>query len=401
MEDQQWARIGVRSRVLSAENEARVDCGFMRITFVIPWANLSGGIRVVTIYAERLKRRGHDVVVLSSLLRERIPLRLGLKWLLLGRGWPKAAPEPSCLHESDVEHRVLQPIRPPGDIDFPDADIVVATLWNTAYHTLDLPSKKGARAIFIQNYEVEPGNTNPRLDAVWRMPMHKIVISKWLLDLAREEFGDRTVSHVPNSVDMGQFHAVPRGKQPVPTVGFLYSKSRLKGGNTVLAVLRRLSAALPSLRVICFGAQQPGFRLPLPPQAEFHFQPPQDRIKDLYAQCDVWLCGSSREGFHLPPLEAMACRCPVVSTRVGGPMDTIEEGVNGHLVDIGDVAGLANRVLRILRLPQDDWMKMSESAYQTAARYSWDDATDLFEQALEFAIERGRQRPLTMEPVRT
>ena len=37
----------------------------MRVTFVLNHVNLSGGIRVVAIYAERLKRRGHDVVVVT------------------------------------------------------------------------------------------------------------------------------------------------------------------------------------------------------------------------------------------------------------------------------------------------------------------------------------------------
>ncbi len=366
----------------------------MRITFVIPWPNLSGGVRVITIYAERLKRRGHTVHVLSSLPREKIPVRYGLKSLLLGRGWPQVRPEPSYLHDSNVEHRILQPLRPPADTDFPDADVVVATFWNTAYHTLGLSPAKGAKAIFIQNYEVENGKSNPQLDATWRMPMHKILISKWLVELARKKFGDTTISHVPNSVDLEQFYAAPRRKQPVPTVGFLYSKSWLKGCNTSVAALKRVAAVLPSLRVVCFGAKQPGFRFPIPPRAEFHFQPRQDKLKDLYAQCDVWLCGSNREGFHLPPLEAMACRCPLVSTRVGGPMDIVKEGVNGHLVDVGDEAGLIDRVLRVLRLPEADWARMSESAYQTATRYTWEDATGLFERALELAIQRNKRGEL-------
>ena len=69
-------------------------------------------------------------------------------------------------------------------------------------------------------------------------------------------------------------------------------------------------------------------------------------------------------------------------------MDIIEEGVNGHLVDIGDVGALVNRTLHVLNLPQDDWKQMSNAAYRTATRYNWDNATDLFEKALEFAIER-------------
>jgi glycosyltransferase involved in cell wall biosynthesis len=177
----------------------------------------------------------------------------------------------------------------------------------------------------------------------------------------------------------------------------LYSKSWFKGCQTALKALELASPSLPSLRLICFGAEHPGpLKLRLPSYGEFHFRPPQEKLRQLYAQCDVWLCGSNREGFHLPPLEAMACRCPVVSTRVGGPLDTIEEGVNGHLVDLGDSEALVDRLTRVLNLPEQEWKKMSDAAYNTATRYTWDDATVLFEKALEQAIERnlnGAMRP--------
>lgn len=72
-------------------------------------------------------------------------------------------------------------------------------------------------------------------------------------------------------------------------------------------------------------------------------------------------------------------------------MDIIEEGVNGHLVDVKDVGTLADRVLRVLNLPEDKWQQMSDAAHRTATRFSWDEATDLFEKALELAIERNRR----------
>ena len=84
----------------------------------------------------------------------------------------------------------------------------------------------------------------------------------------------------------------------------------------------------------------------------------------------------------------MACRCPVVSTRVGGPLDIVNEGVNGHLVELKDDVALAERTLRVLRLGDAEWQAMSDSAWRTATRYSWDDAAELFEQALHHAIER-------------
>jgi glycosyltransferase involved in cell wall biosynthesis len=366
-------------------NDAETE--FMKVTFVLPTAGLQGGIRVLAIYAERLRRRGHEVTVVSHPFT--MPLRRKVKSLVLGRGWPRI--QGSHLDGLGVAHRVLERVRPVVDADVPDADVVVATYYPTAFSVLNLSRSKGAKAFFIQNYEMEDGKPNPKLDATWRMPMHKIVISKWLVQTAKEKYGDGMVSHVPNSVETKQFHAPPREKRPFPTVGFLYSTSWMKGCRTSLEALKQVATALPSLRLVCFGAEHPGLDLRLPRYAEFHYRPQQDKLRDLYAQCDVWLCGSAREGFHLPPLEAMACRCPVVSTRVGGPVDIIEEGVNGHLVDIGDADGLSDRLLRVLNFAQEEWTKMSDAAYSTAIRFTWDDATDLFEKALELAIERDRR----------
>ena len=362
----------------------------MRVTFVLPYAGLQGGVRVIAIYADRLKRRGHEVTVVSS--PQVITAWRKVKSLLMGRGLP--SPEPSYFEGTGVEHKVLDKIRPVMDNDVPKADVILATYYTTAPGVLSLSPEKGVKAIFIQHYEVEEGQTNPSLDSTWRMPMHKITISRWLLQLARDKFGDKIVSLVPNSVDMEQFHARPRGKGQVPTVGFLYNTYSLKGMGTGLKALERVAEIVPFLRVVCFGAEQPNFRFPLPSYAEFHYRPQQQKIRELYAQCDVWICSSITEGFHLPLLEAMACRCPVVSTQVGGPLDLIEEGVNGHLVAVKDAGALADRVLRVLNLPEEKWKHMSDAALRTATSFSWDDATDLFENALELAVERKRRGEL-------
>lgn len=95
----------------------------------------------------------------------------------------------------------------------------------------------------------------------------------------------------------------------------------------------------------------------------------------------MWLCASETEGFALPPLEAMACRCPVVVTRCGGPMDFVKDGINGHIVGVGDAQAMANRVVAMLSNAAL-WKRMSDAAYETCERFGLDRSVDLFEAAL-------------------
>jgi glycosyltransferase involved in cell wall biosynthesis len=82
----------------------------------------------------------------------------------------------------------------------------------------------------------------------------------------------------------------------------------------------------------------------------------------------------------------MACRCPVVSTRVGGPLDTVIEGKNGFLAEIDDSEALAAAVVNVLRLPEQDWKEMSDAALATATSYTWYDAGGRFEEVLRGTV---------------
>jgi glycosyltransferase involved in cell wall biosynthesis len=361
----------------------------MRINFVLPQVNLGGGIRVIAMYAEHLRRQGHRVVVVSPPWQ--LPrLRSRFRSLLTGRGWPTAHPGPSYFDTLEVEHRVIESYRPITDRDLPDADVVVATWWQTAEWVAQLSARKGAKAYFIQQLESNfAGQPADRIYATWRLPMQKIVISRWLADVARDRFGDSNSILVPNAVDLDLFHAPRRGKQSRPTVGFLYAAgSPHKGTATALAVIDNASRRIPGLHVRAFGFDKLSPSAPLPLGSEYYRSPPQHTIRDIYAGCDVWLCSSVSEGHHLPPHEAMACRCPVVSTRVGGPIDLINDGVTGYLVAVGDISGLTNRLIEILELPEPAWQRMSEAAHDSVKDFTWDKATILFERALEVAVER-------------
>jgi glycosyltransferase involved in cell wall biosynthesis len=361
----------------------------MRVNFILAYADMSGGTRVIVTHARQLIARGHDVRCFST-TPPPPGLRKTVSSLLRGRGWPKTRQiGPSFFDDSGVPHTMFPEFRPIVDRDLPDADVVIATWWQTAPWVWRLSPAKGAKASFLQHYEVWGGDPDG-VNKVWRLPMHKIVISRWLENIARQKFGDTDVSYVPNSVDMSLFNAPPRPRRPKPTLGFVYNTIWFKGLEVMLKAIRRVRKEMPQVEVVAFGTTPARDYFPLPPGTKYTILPKQAAIKDIYAQCDVWLCASRSEGFYLPMLEAMACRCPVVSTKVGGPIDNIRDGENGFLVDVEDHEALARRTIDVLRLSDDQWRKMSEAAYATACRYTWQDAAKLMEKALERAIERSR-----------
>ena len=273
-------------------------------------------------------------------------------------------------------------MRPIADEDLPDADVVIATWWETAYWVAALAPQKGRKFYFVQHHEVHDHLPWQISRGSYYLPLRKITISQWLVDIMAREYGDRDVALVHNSVDMDQFHAPPRSRQQVPTVGLLYSPIRFKGLDVNLKAIAKVQEQIPDLRLVAFGTKDPVPNLALPANSLYHRAPDQNALRDIYAACDVWLLGSRTEGFGLPLLEAMACRTPVVATRAGAAPDLIRNGINGYVVDVEDADAMADRIMQVLTLSPKDWKTMSDAALAVAEGHTWEDAAVLFERAL-------------------
>jgi len=367
----------------------------MRITFLLPFAGTAGGTRVVAAYADRLARRGHDVLVVSTPKRDR-PLRVKIRMLLKGQGWPKLL-GPSHLDHVDVKHRIIDRFRPITDADLPDADVVIATWWETAEWLAKLSPSKGAKVHLIQHDETVLSDQKERVLKTWSLPTHKITIAKWLVDLGRDRAPNEQIDLVPNAVDLNQFRAPPRGKQNVPTVGVMYSQAHFKGCDVSLAAMRMAREKIPNLKLVAFGTQDSNETLPLPDGIHYAKYPAQDQIAGIYASCDVWLFASRTEGFGLPVLESMACRTPVIATPAGAAARLVGEG-GGILVNHEDPQAMRDAILRICAMDGDSWRQMSDRAHQTATAYTWDDATARFEASLKRAAkQRAADRRISDE----
>jgi len=83
-------------------------------------------------------------------------------------------------------------------------------------------------------------------------------------------------------------------------------------------------------------------------QKDVLFLGKQDNVYEKLAAADLFLLPSQLESFGLAALEAMACEVPVIATNVGGVPEVVEHGVDGYLVEPGDVKSAANYAIEIL-----------------------------------------------------
>ncbi|NET57413.1 MAG: glycosyltransferase family 4 protein [Symploca sp. SIO2E6] len=362
----------------------------MKITFVLPTVSYKGGIRSTALLAEALRKRGNEVLVVSQPKPLPTP-RQQLRSLLKGQGWIATVKSPpSHLDNVDVPHQVIDCYRPFKDSDVPDADVIVATWWENAESLVHLSESKGAKVYFVRHHEVHDYLPKERAAATYLLPLHKITIAKWLVELMRTRYGDSHVSLVPDSLDHQLFYAPPRGKQPTPAVGMMYSTTNWKGCDISLDAFSLAAKKIPNLRLVAFGGNEPSPNLPLPPNTEYVLSPPQNQLKDFYAKCDAWLFGSRLEGFGLPILEAMACRTPVIGTPAGAAPELLTEGA-GILVKPEDPEDMARAIEKVCQFSDSEWRAMSDLAQARAISYTWDDAAELCEAAFGTAIERWKR----------
>jgi glycosyltransferase involved in cell wall biosynthesis len=352
----------------------------MRITFILPHLNLGGGVKVVVIYAQKLVSLGHEVTLVSFPQKASLVSRLRNKIRGKIAAWPQ-------ITDFFPETKSLNHITLKGRQSFmgkyvPNGDVVIATWWETAELVNRLPPEKGTKVYFVQHHEVFPYLPVDRCRATYRMPLHKIVVANWLKDVMRTEHGDHNAVVVPNSVDHSQFFALNRMKRQVSTVGILYSTTPSKGLKVSQAAVQFLRRTIPETRVIYFGSERPSKDVLSDQRAVFYYLPAQDKIREIYSDCDVWLTASTSEGFNLPAMEAMACGTPVVSTRTGWPAESIAQNVNGVLTEVDDIAALASGLEWVLTRSPRQWINLSNEAHKTVKHSSWDESTKLFENAL-------------------
>jgi glycosyltransferase involved in cell wall biosynthesis len=141
-------------------------------------------------------------------------------------------------------------------------------------------------------------------------------------------------------------------------LGFVGRIVRDKGMHELAEAWRTLSSHYPDIHLLLVGPFESKDMLLPNDQALFSTHPRihlagwRTDIPAHFAAMDIFVMPSYREGFGVTNIEAAAMELPVVSTRIPGCVDSIQDGVTGILVPAHDAVALAGAMRTYIDHPE-------------------------------------------------
>ena len=142
----------------------------------------------------------------------------------------------------------------------------------------------------------------------------------------------------------------------------------VKGHTYLITALAQVITAIPNIRLVFLGDGElrgdlSGQVKTLGLEKHVLFPGMRSDVPEIISCSDLFVLPSVNEGFGVVLLEAMAMRCPIVATNVGGVPEVVLDGETGILVPPGDPVPLARGIIQLLKDPSIA-LKMAECGYQ-------------------------------------
>ena len=169
---------------------------------------------------------------------------------------------------------------------------------------------------FIQGYEDWSLPKDELIDTYKYKNFHNIVISTWLENILIDN-NAKVLKLLPNPIDHDKFYMEkePNARNPY-SIAMMHHSAKNKGSIEGIKALKLVKIKLPEFQATLFSV----YPKPddLPEWIKYIYQPTQEKLRYIYNQNALFLSPSIKEGYGLPPAEAMACGATVITTDSGG-----------------------------------------------------------------------------------
>ena len=156
-----------------------------------------------------------------------------------------------------------------------------------------------------------------------------------------------------NGIDTHVFHPRPRSSDGPLVIGVICAFRPEKGLETLLEAFARVRNGV-RLLLIGDGPSLPALRAlaaKLRLAERCHFEPPVKDVAAWLGKIDIFVLPSRSESSSNSLMEAMACGCCAVASRVGGNLELIADGENGLLFRAGESEDLSHALDMLVRDP--------------------------------------------------
>lgn len=149
-----------------------------------------------------------------------------------------------------------------------------------------------------------------------------------------------------------------------------------KGIGEYVEAARLVRARHPNTQFILMGFTETENRTAIPKktiqewvdEGLIAFHPPELDVRPVLATADCVVLPSYREGTPRSLLEASSMAIPIITADVPGCRQVIEDGVTGYLTKVRDAADLADKMERILLLPEGERAAMGQRGREKMVR---------------------------------
>jgi glycosyltransferase involved in cell wall biosynthesis len=341
----------------------------LKINLFIPFVTQTGGIAVVAEYYLQLTKLGHSVRIYYPMIpysqffsEDYSTLKI---LFIISKYFIKKLFLPvkrlTWYHESVS----VKPVVLFKNVFIRNADISVATAWPTAYDVNRLSPKKGKKFYLVQGFEVWAGKKNDVL-ATYQFPLNMVTISPWLTNQLRQIGCTRIVDEVFNGVRLDKFYPAPKKSDSI-SILLICSEIELKGTREAISAIEQLTIEFPDLNIIMFGMiEKPHINIPV----TYYKNPTHEQILSCYQNANIFISPSHFEGWGLPIMEAMACKCAVLATRTGC-IPLIYNGKNLVIIRSQSPQSIV-RGCKLLILDSARRERCAEEGYKSILNFNWE-----------------------------
>jgi hypothetical protein len=351
----------------------------MKISFVIPGFFKSGGIRIIFEYANRLCAKGHDVTVYVPtknyyLYRDKLSPFNYLKYKYRELFKDNTNRDLNYFGKNRFKVTIVDRI---SNKYIEDGDIIIATSWPTVYDVKELTESKGVKVYFIQDYEVWESNEKA-VDRTYSFPINKITISNFLHDYLLNKFNSESFV-IKNGIDLAKYNLTSKIRSDKIRISFIVNELKKKNVLATINAINKIYTEYPNIVVKCFGLQKSSI---VPLYAKYYENPTEDEIVKIYRETDIFVYSSIFEGFGLPPAEAMACKCAVVSNKVGAIPDYSKHLFSAYLCDPNNDKEIYSGIKYFID-NESEIARISNNGYNCVNSYfNWDESVNEMESYL-------------------